>query len=243
MAGSTVQDAVSGASIQRYGRAAAKAGKAAEAAIVSGDAAEAYRQKQAQMLNNALLAEAGRMRDAVNAARDRLAGYAKRRTIKSMDQDYLDQIHALLEQVEFRQRSQRDVERQQSFEEWAAAREAEGHAVVVPVSFAASLGTTHWSRLTVEKLVGLDDTVKQIAHLGRFKQRMLDDREEREFNALLDEAEGQADGMERTPEGHALPKPGPRRSPGRFVPLCLPNTPHTDTVVQLTDRADRDWLP
>ncbi len=188
IANSTVQEATSGAAIQRYSRAAAKAGKAAEAAMVKRDTDEAFKQKQAQMLNNALVAEATRTRDAVEKARDRLAGYARRRTIKSMDQDYLEQIHDLLEQVEFRPRTQASIDRQASFEEWAAAREAEGHDVTVPASFARSLGQTHWSRLSVEKLLGLDDAVEQIAHLGRFKQQLLDGAEKRAHEEVVGEA-------------------------------------------------------
>jgi hypothetical protein len=188
IASSTVQEATSGAAIQRYSRAAAKAGKAAEAAMVKRDTDEAFKQKQAQMLNNALVAEATRAREAVEKARNRLAGYARKRTIKSMDQDYLEQIHDLLEQVEFRPRTQASLDRQASFEEWAAAREAEGHDVVVPASFAKSLGTTHWSRLSVEKMLGLDDAVAQIAHLGRFKQELIDGAERRAFEEVVGEA-------------------------------------------------------
>ncbi|WP_066807128.1 hypothetical protein [Sphingomonas asaccharolytica] len=188
VAESTVQEATSGAAIQRYSRAAAKAGKAAEAAMIKGDLDEAFRQKHAQMLNNALVSEANRVREDVTKARDRLANYAKRRTIASMDQDYLEQIHDLLERVEFRPRSQRSIERQLSFEAWAAEREAEGHDVVVPASFADSLGSTHWSRLSVAKLMGLDEAVHQIAHLGRFKQSLIDGQQQREFEAVVREA-------------------------------------------------------
>lgn len=217
IANSTVQEATSGAAIQRYSRAAAKAGKAAEAAMVKRDIDEAFKQKQAQMLNNALVAEATRAREAAEKARDRLAGYAKKRTMKSMDQDYLEQIHDLLEQVEFRPRTQASIERQASFEEWAAAREAEGHEVVVPASFARSLGQTHWSRLTVEKLLGLDDAVEQIAHLGRFKQKLIDGAAERAFSDMLDEAEASVDGMDRKPPVDGFLQPGPLRRAGNFV--------------------------
>lgn len=188
IAESTVADAASGAAIQQYARAAAKAGREAEKAMIALDINATFRHKQAQMLNNALVAEAGKAREAVTAARDRLARYARRRTMPSMDQDYLERIHDLLEQVEFRQRSQRSIERQGSFEEWARGREAEGHDVIVPASFAASLGTTHWSRLSVEKLLGLDEAVDQIAHLGRFKQKLIDGAEERAHDEVVGEA-------------------------------------------------------
>src|SRR3546814_16058000 len=63
-----VADVASRASIQRYQRAAAMAGKAAMDAVIAGDNAEAFRQKQAQMLNNALVSEAKRAADRQSAA-------------------------------------------------------------------------------------------------------------------------------------------------------------------------------
>lgn len=190
IASGTVQETISGTAMQRYARAAAKAGREAEKAMVAHDIDATFRHKRAQLLNNALIAEAGRVREQVTTARDRLAGYAKRRTMKSMDQAYLDRIHDLLERVEFKTRTQANIDRQGSFEEWARAREGEGFDIVVPASFAESLGTTHWSRLTVETMIGLDDTVKQIAHLGRFKQKLIDEREARDFDDARGEVLG-----------------------------------------------------
>lgn len=187
-----VHDVASRAAIQRYSRAAAKASREAEAAMLKGDVDETFRQKQRQMLNTALVAEAKKAAEAIETAVSRLGKIANRATMKSIDQAYLDQAHALLEQIEFRPRSQASLNRQASFAEWARQRQAEGHDVVVPDSFAESLGTTHWSRLSVEKLLGLDDTVKQIIHLGRLKQKLIDTREEREFAEVIDEAVAQA---------------------------------------------------
>lgn len=184
----TVSDYTSRGAIQRFQRAARKAGEAAETAMLKGDVDETFRQKQAQMLNNALIAEAARAADAVDAAVSRLGKIAKRRTMKSVDQDYLEQAQALLEQVELRQRSQISIDKQGKFEAWARDREAEGHDVIVPPSFSATLGTTHYSRLSVETLLGLDDAVKQIMHLGRMKQTLLDGKEQREFDAVVAEA-------------------------------------------------------
>jgi hypothetical protein len=188
IAGSTVAEALSGTALQRYERAARNAAKEAEKAMLEGDVSVTYRQKQIQMLNNALISEAKKAKDAVEAAASRLGKLAKRKTIESIDQDYLDQVHQLLEQVEFRQRSQVSIDRQTSFEAWAKDQEAQGHDVVVPASFAASLGSTHWTRLTVEQMLGLDDTVKQIVHLGRLKQKLIDGKEERDFEAVIGEA-------------------------------------------------------
>lgn len=191
----TVNDVASRGAIRRHERAAAKAGKAAMEAVIAGDRAEAFRQKQAQMLNNALVAEARRAADDVDAAVGRLEKWAKRRTVKSVDQDYLERAQALLEQVDMKPRSQRFIDRRDSFEAWAEAQEALGHDIVVPRSFAASLGTTHWSRLTVDQLTALDEAVKQIIHLGRLKQTLLDNKEQRDFEAVVNEALDQIDAL------------------------------------------------
>src|SRR3546814_689437 len=157
----TVNSVASRSAIQRYQRAASKAGKSAMDAILAGDTVEAFRHKQAQLLNNALISEAKKAADEVDVAVARLDKWSRRKTIKSVDQDYLERAQALLEQVDMRPRSQRSIERQANFEEWAKEQEAAGHDLVVPASFAVTLGTTHWSRLSVEQLLGLADEVKQ----------------------------------------------------------------------------------
>src|SRR3546814_11813376 len=93
-------------------------------AILAGETVEAFRHKQAQLLNNALISEAKKAADEVDVAVARLDKWSRRKTIKSVDQDYLERAQALLEQVDMRPRSQRSIERQANFEEWAKEQEA-----------------------------------------------------------------------------------------------------------------------
>ncbi|EQB06233.1 hypothetical protein [Sphingobium baderi] len=203
-----VADVASRAVIQRYQRAAAKAGKAAMDAIIAGDNAEAFRQKQAQMLNNALVSEAKRAADEIEAAVKRMSKVAAKRTMETVDQDYLERAQGLLEQVDLKQRSQRSIDRQESFEAWAREQEEAGRDMIVPPSFAATLGTTNWSRLTVDQLLGLDAAVKQIMHLGRLKQKLLDAKEERDYEAVVGEALAAAGGLPQKPSGVSFDEPG-----------------------------------
>lgn len=206
IAQSKVADSLSGSAMQRYARAARNAAKLAEESMLKGDVDETFRQKQRQMLNNALIAEAGKAKAAVDAAAARLAKVAKRATIKSVDQDYLDQAHGLLEQVDLRTRSQRSIDRQTSFEAWANERQTQGFDIVVPPSFAETLGRTHWSRLTVENLLGLRDAVDQVIHLGRQKQALIDRKEQRDFDAVVGEAQAATGQLPpRPPASLALP--------------------------------------
>jgi ADP-Ribosyltransferase in polyvalent proteins/Large polyvalent protein associated domain 22 len=185
--------------IQRHQRSVAKAGRDAEKAILAGGFEEALRFKQQQMVSSALLAEAKEAHDEVESARKRLDRIARKATIKSVDQGYLDQAHSLLEAVDLRERSQKSITRQGQWEEWSAARTAEGYEIVVPPSFEATLGQTNWSRLTVENLLGLDEAVKQVIHLGRLKQTLLDNKERRDFEELVSEARAGAGGIKDKP--------------------------------------------
>ena len=194
-----VADEAMPAAIQRYSRNAAKAGKLATEAMVAQNADEAFRQKQFQMLNNALLKEAKEALDEVQAAVRRMDKVAKSKTRKSTDQDYLEQAQALLETVDLRRRSQIGIERQGSWEAWAEARQTEGFDVLTPKSFEATIGKTNWSKLSVETLLTLDEQVKQILHLGRLKQTMLDNQERREFAAIIAEVEANGDKIGRKP--------------------------------------------
>ena len=195
----TVSQEAMPAAIQRHARSVSKAGREAEKAILAGKFDEALRFKQQQMLSSALLAEAKAAHDEVQAAQQRMDKIARRKTSKSVDQDYLDQAHALLEQVDLRPRTQKSIERQGKWAEWAAQREAEGFDVVVPQSFEATLGKDHWTRLPVETMLALDETVQQIMHLGRLKQTLLDGKERREFDALVKEAQDGAGNIKQKP--------------------------------------------
>ncbi|HEX8579903.1 MAG TPA: hypothetical protein VF655_09960 [Allosphingosinicella sp.] len=199
IAESQVKDSVTGTAIQRYERAARKAARGAEEAMLKGDIDTAFRLKQSQMLNTALVAEAKKASDFVTEAVRRMGKLAKRRTIKTMDQAHLEQAHALLEQVDLRNLPLVAVERRESFEAWANAQKQAGFDILVPPSFAEALGKTHWTRLTIEQLTGLDETVKQITHLGRLKQKLLDAQEERDFDAVVDEAVEQLQTLRQRP--------------------------------------------
>lgn len=194
-----VVDEASPSAIQRYARAAAKSATLAQEAMLKQDVDAAFKHKQAQMLNNALVSEAKAALDDVSSAVKRLEKIAKRKTMKSVDQEYLEQAQALLENVDMRRRSQVSVTRQGKFEAWANERQAEGHDVPVPPSFEATLGRTNWTRLSVENLLGLDEAVKHIIHLGRFKQTLLDNQERREFDELVSEAVQGAGNLRQKP--------------------------------------------
>jgi len=179
-----VADVASRAQIQRYLRATNKAARAFEEALLAEKHDEAFRQKQAQLLNHALLAEAKIAADQVDRIVGRMQRYAKRKAMGSVDQDYFDRIHELLERFDFRTRSQKSIDEQDSFEKWAVRRQAEGFEVLVPPRLVDR--GEHYSRVDVDTLLELDDAVSSLVALGRVKQNMKDGKEERDFNEWRD---------------------------------------------------------
>ena len=184
-----IADMISGAAQYRYTRTAAKAARDAQAAILAGDMNAAFRHKQTEMLHTALAREAADASDQVDVSVRRLGKFAKQTTAKTLPLDYLDRIHALLEGVEFRQVSQRGLDRRKALRDWIEAEEAEGRTVELPERVLDEIDQKNWSRLTVEELLLLDDAVKQIAALGRLKSKLLTAKKDREVEQAASEME------------------------------------------------------
>lgn len=180
-----VVDVASRAAIQRYARAQARAARAFEAALMEGNVDEAFRQSEIRLLNHALIVEARKAADRIDVIVPRLGKIAKTATRKTIEQGYLDRAHALLDKFEFGTTSQRALDEIESFGAWAEKQKALGVDVAVPPRLEAD--GTHYTRMTVEELSDLDESVKQLLHLGRFKQKLLDEKERRDFYEVRDE--------------------------------------------------------
>ena len=183
----TVADAVSKTALQRYIRGYNKARNLFEEAILGKKPDEAIKQKQAQMINHALLAEGKVVADEINTIVRRLQRYARTKALASIDQDYMDRIHELLEGYNFRNVSDAARAEKASFEAWAKGQQDAGHEVFVPERFRDE--RTNWKDAKVAKLLELNDMVESLAHIGKTKQRLRRTEEERRLNEIRDDAE------------------------------------------------------
>lgn len=222
------------AAIQRHTRAVAKAGGEAERALMAGDFEKAFAAKQRQMLSSALLAEAKAAGDEVDAAVKRLSNVARNRKRDSIDPDYWDQAQAVLAGYDFAPRTEKLMREREGFERWAAARIAEGEEIQIPERMVAP--GTNYTRMTVEQIMGIDDTVKSILHLGRRKKELLLGKERRDWH----EARGEwLDGAENLPERPA----GPDRNAGPSkVRGILSNLVRIDMMAKIMDGGDPNGL-
>ena len=181
-------------------RAERKAARAVEKALLAGDHEEAFRQKQAQLVAHVLYVEANKAKEQVETGRKMLDRYASAATIKSMDQDYLDQIHGLLERLSLKPESRNETARRVSLRSFAERLEAEGRDVVIPEELLDEARKRNFSELTFSEFRGLTDSVRQIAHLGRLKKKLQLAADQREFDEAVDEAVGIADRQPRAPD-------------------------------------------
>lgn len=206
----TSKDAISGAAMQSYSKASAKAAQNVEEALVKGDYEAAFRAKQQQVLNLALMSEAKAAKDEVLSAAKGLRRIAKAENIPSVDQDYLDQAHRLLENVDLKQRPAVAVDKRMAFEAWHAKQVEMEIEPVVPPEYQSLLGQTHWTRLPINDLLDLDKAVKQIVKLGRLKQELRDRSKARDYNEGVGEMQDIAGRVPpRKPRGKST---DPRRS-------------------------------
>lgn len=173
---------------QQFARAEAKAGKAALDAILAGDKDEAFRQRQAQMLNHALFMEAKRAGDDVDRAVRFISRFAEAETRKDIPQDYLEQIHALTDRFDFSRASAKEVGKREALADWVRGQRDAGYEPAVPDKLLDEAFTQHYTTMAVDDLRGLHDAVRSIVHLGRLKQELLDRQEKRAFDEIVGEA-------------------------------------------------------
>ncbi|PRZ51229.1 hypothetical protein BX589_12070 [Paraburkholderia fungorum] len=183
----------------KYSRAEAVAARNVERALMDGDHAGAYAAKRQQVLNHHMYIAAREATEEIQSGSKELNRYANKRTIAGMSQEYLDQIHALLDRFDFGDASQKEVARRKGLREWADKQRANGEEIYVPTELLNEAYRKHFSELTVDEFRGLRDTVDNIAHIGKLKQTLLDGADERDFDSVVAEAVATAEKLpERT---------------------------------------------
>jgi GNAT superfamily N-acetyltransferase len=164
----------------QYTAAEARSAKLAEQALGK-DMAEAALHKRNQLINNYAARAAYDAQDEVKAMQVYFRKFDKRRD--SIDAGYQDQIEALLERFDFKPASLKAIDKRKSFAAWYEEQAAGDNPPDVPEYLLDEAGRKSYKDMTVEELRGLRDTVKQIEHQGRLKNKLLLARDQRDFDA------------------------------------------------------------
>lgn len=170
----------------KFSAAEVRAAKAAEKALAGNDLTTAVTEKRNQMVNFYAA------RAAHNALGRFEVGLRKmKRALESegIDQEYRDQIAAILDRYNLRPMTKKEQQRAKSLVAWVDAQKAAGYEPVIDEDVLNEARRVPVRDLTVEEFDGLVASVENIAHLGRLKKKLLTAKDAREFAARVDEAE------------------------------------------------------
>lgn len=179
-----------------YQRAEAKAGRDTVKALVAGDHAEAFRQKQKQLLNHALYMAAKAAKDDVTAGVARLERFGRKVEFPTIASGFVDRIHELLRRFDApSKRDPAELDRALegvSLQTWATERMGEGHDIYIAPELYDATYVKPADQLTVNQFRDLADTVRSIAHAGRDMQQVTIDGEKAEREQIVGEMVDQA---------------------------------------------------
>ena len=164
-----------------------RASAMAQSAIVKGDWAAAADWKRKQLMAQAVANETETVLKTVAKIRDKAARYT-RTASKSIDPSYMEQIRALVENYDFAKISGKKLNKRISLREFLDKAAADGEVTIqVPDRLLRDAGKVSYKELSAEDLLGLGDTLDNLEHLGRMKQKLRKAKELREFGQVKEE--------------------------------------------------------
>lgn len=168
----------------QFVQAERRAAKRAAEASASGNTTDAIQAKQDQVLNFYTAREMMAAQKEIDRTLRYLRKIAANETLPA---EYKEQIDKLLERVELKERTLTDIDKRAKLNDWVKSQEAIGIEVELPDYLLEDARLTNYREMTVDQLRGLRDTIKQIEHLGRLKDKLLTAQDKREFGAAMQE--------------------------------------------------------
>ncbi|WP_342345860.1 hypothetical protein [Kingella potus] len=178
-----------------FTRAEAAAAKSSEKAFKAGDIEEAAAHKRNQLIQNAMAGETLRTREEMRDLRRKIFKTQERIRLRRKragnpnngvaDLGYTEQISALLEYVGLAKAQ--TGHKVPSIHVFVREMEEAGVHHGIDPEYVEQISRKSWRDMTVEEMRGLADTVRQLEHLGRLKDRLLSGQKKRSYQAVRDE--------------------------------------------------------
>jgi hypothetical protein len=171
-----------------YAASEVRAAKAAEKALKEGKLEQAAADKRNQIINTYATKAVYDAQEEVEKGLRYLSKFDNEGTRKALDVDYLDQIDAILERFDLRKGTTlKNIDKRKSLAAWITQQEELGIEVDLPSKVKAEAYRQSYKDMTVEELRGLIESVKQIEHLGRLKERLLTAQDNRRFTDIINQ--------------------------------------------------------
>lgn len=167
-----------------------RAAKKASDAQAKGDSAAVVTAKRDQLLNHYASRATLEALSEIERKVDYLRKFEKESVRKKLPMDYLAQIDALLERFDLRRGTTlRALERRAALRDWVENQREIGNNPVIPDELLDEAYRTSYKEMTVEEFRALVDTVRNIEHLGKLKDKLLTLQDQRAFAAVVQEIE------------------------------------------------------
>jgi hypothetical protein len=172
-----------------YLQAAGRAGRAAEDALLKGDAVEAFRQKQRQFIAMISADEAKKFAKEADKF-DRLTKRLTARQVASISQEYTDQAHGIMRRLDLPvKRSVQDLEAalgSTTLEKFVATKEADLRELPVADFLYDPAWSKPMAQLTVQELRDIDRSLRTLAHNGAEELKVEKAGEKADLQAVRD---------------------------------------------------------
>lgn len=173
-----------------YLLASRKAARQAFEAMSKGDYMLAADAKQKELLNHYLYLEANKAKE----RQDKILKYAQkfekgttREQMGKAGGSYLEQIDAVLDRYEFRRVPLSKLDRRASLAEWIAEQEALGMEPAISAELLNESRRVNYRQISNDELNAVYDTVRNIEHLARLKNKLKTKQADIEFADAIGE--------------------------------------------------------
>jgi len=157
--------------------------------LAEGNIEGAFDAKRKQLIQHALYIESRKVNELVGKA-ERLSGQLKKKSVRAnLARDYLGAIDDILETYSFRKVSGKSEVRRERLLAYVEGMTAAGRAseLAIPAHVLQAAKPVPYKTLSVQRLQGVYDSLKNIEHTARRKQKLLDAQGERELQEVIDE--------------------------------------------------------
>lgn len=162
--------------VATYDGQEARAARRVEQALAAGDFKTAAEWKQKQLFAHVLAQESRRAKTDTQKAADYLNRFTGNKRPPSVDPGYLDQIDAILERFDLRKGvgdTRLARERRKSLQEFLNEEELAGEMLSIDEAFKSDAYRQHFREMAVDDFRALADTIKNLEHVGKLKNKLL----------------------------------------------------------------------
>lgn len=172
-----------------YLAAERKAGSAAMTAVARGDMAAAFKAKREQLLNHQMYVESRKANELLGKVENKVARLKSKGTRKNLAGEYLGAIDDILTSYDFRKSvTQRQARSRQGLRDYVEMMKAEGreNELAIPAHVLDEARRRPYKTLAVNELEGVYDSLRNIEHTARMKQKLRDAQAERDMTATVE---------------------------------------------------------